>query len=80
MWSFNFFFYNKKMKRMVYLSCRAASKLSAEKEVRPGWGAAGRPLRGCHVVHASLHKARLPACLCACVIHVYIHAGACLHS
>lgn len=32
-WSFNFFFYNKKMKRMVYLSCRAVSKLSAEKEV-----------------------------------------------
>jgi hypothetical protein len=35
-WSFNFFFYNKKMKRMVYLSCRAASKLSVEKEVSRG--------------------------------------------
>jgi hypothetical protein len=33
-WSFNFFFYNKKMKRMMYLSCRAVSKLSADKEVR----------------------------------------------
>lgn len=33
-WSFNYFFYNKKMKRILYLSCRAMSKSSAEEEVR----------------------------------------------
>lgn len=27
-WSFNFFFYNKKMKRIVYFSCRGLSKAS----------------------------------------------------
>lgn len=26
MWAFNYFFYNKKMKRILYLSCRAVSK------------------------------------------------------
>lgn len=31
-WSFNYFFYNKKMKRIVYLSCRAVSKASADEK------------------------------------------------
>jgi len=31
-WAFNYFFYNKKMKRILYLSCRAKSKASAEEE------------------------------------------------
>lgn len=31
-WSFNFFFYNKKMKRILYFSCRAISKASAGDE------------------------------------------------
>lgn len=26
MWAFNFFFYNKKMKRIAYFSCRGISK------------------------------------------------------
>jgi Maf1 regulator len=30
LWAFNFFFYNKKMKRILYLSCRAASKTVAD--------------------------------------------------
>jgi hypothetical protein len=32
-WSFNYFFYNKKLKRILYLSCRAVTKAAAE-EVR----------------------------------------------
>lgn len=32
-WSFSYFFYNKKMKRILYLSCRAKSKASADEEV-----------------------------------------------
>lgn len=32
-WSFNYFFYNKKLKRILYFSCRAISKTSAD-EVR----------------------------------------------
>ncbi|KAK9819098.1 hypothetical protein WJX74_000675 [Apatococcus lobatus] len=31
-WSFNFFFYNKKMKRILYFSCRATSKAAAAKQ------------------------------------------------
>lgn len=31
-WSFNYFFYNKKMKRILYVSCRAVSKTSADEE------------------------------------------------
>ncbi|KAG1670689.1 hypothetical protein FOA52_010965 [Chlamydomonas sp. UWO 241] len=31
-WSFSYFFYNKKMKRILYLSCRAKSKASVEDE------------------------------------------------
>mmetsp|Transcript_981 Transcript_981/g.1549 ORF Transcript_981/g.1549 Transcript_981/m.1549 type:complete len:236 (-) Transcript_981:718-1425(-) len=31
-WSFNYFFYNRKLKRILYLSCRAFSKTSAEDE------------------------------------------------
>ncbi len=37
-WSFNYFFYNRKMKRILYFSCRAVSKTAAD-EVR---AAAGR--------------------------------------
>ncbi|KIY96278.1 hypothetical protein MNEG_11685 [Monoraphidium neglectum] len=29
-WSFNYFFYNKKLKRILYLSCRAVTKAAAE--------------------------------------------------
>jgi len=34
-WSFNYFFYNKKMKRILYFSCRAKSKVyeSSEEDV-----------------------------------------------
>lgn len=32
LWQFNYFFYNKKIKRILYLSCRAKSKSSAEEE------------------------------------------------
>ncbi len=31
-WSFNFFFYNRKMKRILYFSCRATSKAAAAKQ------------------------------------------------
>lgn len=31
-WSFNYFFYNKKMKRILYFSCKAVSKTAAEEE------------------------------------------------
>jgi hypothetical protein len=31
-WSFNYFFYNKKMKRILYFSCRGVSKSSADDE------------------------------------------------
>ncbi len=31
-WSFNYFFYNKKMKRILYFSCRAISKQAADDE------------------------------------------------
>ncbi|MEW5318383.1 MAG: hypothetical protein WDW38_009608 [Sanguina aurantia] len=31
-WSFNYFFYNKKMKRILYFSCRAVSKKSLDEE------------------------------------------------
>ena len=33
LWAFNYFFYNRKMKRILYLSCRAESKKTAEEEV-----------------------------------------------
>lgn len=36
LWAFNFFFYNKKMKRILYISCRAVSKASAAAEVGAG--------------------------------------------
>lgn len=29
-WSFNYFFYNKKLKRILYISCRAVTKAAAE--------------------------------------------------
>jgi len=32
LWAFNYFFYNRKMKRILYLSCRAESKKTAEEE------------------------------------------------
>jgi hypothetical protein len=32
-WSFNYFFYNKKLKRILYFSCRALSKAAADQEV-----------------------------------------------
>uniref|UniRef100_A0A7S3QPD8 Repressor of RNA polymerase III transcription n=1 Tax=Dunaliella tertiolecta TaxID=3047 RepID=A0A7S3QPD8_DUNTE len=35
-WSFNYFFYNKKLKRILYFSCRALSKTSAEDEETDG--------------------------------------------
>lgn len=31
-WSFNYFFYNKRMKRIVYIACRGCSKTAAEEE------------------------------------------------
>lgn len=31
-WSFNYFFYNKKMKRILYLACRAKSKAAGDEE------------------------------------------------
>eukprot|EP00798_Chlamydomonas_sp_ICE-L_P012159 gene12159-15271_t len=31
-WSFNYFFYNRKMKRILYFSCKAVTKTSAEDE------------------------------------------------
>jgi hypothetical protein len=32
-WSFNYFFYNKKLKRILYLSCRGLSKTAVELSV-----------------------------------------------
>jgi hypothetical protein len=29
-WAFNYFFYNRKLKRILYLSCRAVTKAAAE--------------------------------------------------
>eukprot|EP00877_Chromochloris_zofingiensis_P007467 jgi/Chrzof1/2974/Cz12g06180.t1 len=29
-WAFNYFFYNRKMKRILYFSCRAVSKTAAD--------------------------------------------------
>jgi hypothetical protein len=40
-WAFNFFFYNKKMKRILYIGVKALSKTAAEEEkvgVGPWWG------------------------------------------
>jgi hypothetical protein len=35
-WAFNFFFYNKKMKRILYLAVKAVSKAAADEDkVRP---------------------------------------------
>lgn len=34
-WSFNYFFYNKSLKRIVYFAARATSKVSGASEVRP---------------------------------------------
>jgi hypothetical protein len=31
-WAFNFFFYNKKMKRILYIGVKAVSKTAAEEE------------------------------------------------
>mmetsp|Transcript_2943 Transcript_2943/g.6447 ORF Transcript_2943/g.6447 Transcript_2943/m.6447 type:complete len:233 (+) Transcript_2943:170-868(+) len=31
-WSFNYFFYNRKMKRILYFSCKAVSKVSVEED------------------------------------------------
>ena len=32
LWAFNFFFYNKKMKRILYIGVKAVSKLAADDE------------------------------------------------
>lgn len=36
MWAFNFFFYNKKMKRILYIGVKALSKTAAEEEEKVG--------------------------------------------
>jgi hypothetical protein len=33
LWSFNYFFYNRKLKRILYFSCRAVSKTADEESV-----------------------------------------------
>lgn len=38
MWAFNFFFYNKKMKRILYIGVKALSKTAAEEEEKVGGG------------------------------------------
>lgn len=38
MWNFNFFFYNKKMKRILYIGVKALSKTAAEDEKVGGVG------------------------------------------
>ncbi|KAK2494973.1 hypothetical protein MC885_002941 [Smutsia gigantea] len=58
LWSFNYFFYNKRLKRIVFFSCRSISgstytpseagneldmELGEEEEVRTGGGSEGRP-------------------------------------
>jgi hypothetical protein len=35
-WAFNFFFYNKKMKRILYIGVKALSKTAAEEEEKVG--------------------------------------------
>jgi hypothetical protein len=41
LWSFNYFFYNKRLKRILYLAARAISKAAAEEAVRGGGGRCG---------------------------------------
>jgi hypothetical protein len=36
LWSFNYFFYNKRLKRILYLAARAVSKAAAEEAVSRG--------------------------------------------
>lgn len=36
-WSFNFFFYNKKLKRILYFSCRGISKSANKKQESSGY-------------------------------------------
>lgn len=38
LWSFNFFFYNKKLKKIAYFSCRAISKSVAQEDSRQSSG------------------------------------------
>jgi hypothetical protein len=53
-WSFNYFFYNRKAKRILYFSCRGLSKTAVELSVTTDykyntggcWGAAGPWLCG----------------------------------
>lgn len=46
-WAFNYFFYNKKMKRILYIGVKALSKTAAEEE-KVSWLAEGRLcLQGC---------------------------------
>jgi hypothetical protein len=36
LWSFNYFFYNRKLKRILYFSCRAVSKTANEESDEDG--------------------------------------------
>lgn len=35
-WSFNYFFYNRRLKRIVYFSCRSLSATAADRAATPG--------------------------------------------
>ncbi len=58
MWAFNYFFYNKKLKRMLYLACRAVPKGADDSEAR-GAAALAAPLLRCA---AALRAQRARAC------------------
>lgn len=60
-WSFNYFFYNRKAKRILYFSCRGLSKTAVELSVTTDykyntggcWGAAGALAVWCRLCAAS---------------------------
>lgn len=46
LWSFNYFFYNRKLKRILYFSCRAVSKTANEDSDEDGSDGDGRGYGG----------------------------------
>lgn len=74
-WSFNYFFYNKKMKRILYFSCRAVSKKSLDEEVSVcTWHPRTGPSRCLQELGKIAHRAR---CCGPAVAYSQVHTQHC---
>lgn len=82
-WSFNYFFYNRKMKRILYFSCRAISKAAADEVGRRGRRQGTNPYLGSMFGEVGSPCTRwwgewagAQPCVCACAGRVAYPASA----